>query len=345
MLDAVTPITLFQRQTERLRSQMPGVLESHPDSIHDARIATRRIREVLPLTYEWQRRHLADDLYTRFKRLGRALGRVRDADVRIHLIHHLESRHPDATAALVQLRRRQEQKRLRLMRKLVKRSERLDVQNELRRLTDGALWWRPARFWLARRGAWRNQLRHLIGERAHAAAATIAHATGVYFPNRSHYARVAIKKFRYAAEIAAQTGIMVDEPMVHELKKAQDVLGDLHDRQTLTDEVADMPRDDSGMTDAHVRLITEAAGAEITELHREFLARRAQVLSACDRAQQHVKRSAIPKAALAVAGLVAVTGLEARRRQRRSVACAPEEEETHDFFVKIPVPLGRAQGR
>jgi CHAD domain-containing protein len=344
MLRVVTPITLFQQQTERLRSHLPGLLDGHLNSIHDARIATRRIREVLPLTHEWQRRHLADDLYTRFKRLGRSLGRVRDADVRIELLRHLESRNPDATPALVLMRQHQEHERLLMMRKLVKRAERLGMENELAALADGGLW-RSVRFWVARAGAWRNQVRHRVAERAHAARASITHATGVYFPNRAHYARIAIKKLRYTAEIAAQTGIMVDEPLIRDLKKTQDVLGELHDRQALIDNVAGTAAADTGISETHVRLVAEIAAAEIRDLHRQFLARRAQVLDSCERAQQEVQPSALPVAALAVAGVVAVTGLEARRRQRRSPPEVRAEQQTHGVFVTIPVPLTGAKGR
>src|SRR5689334_17557004 len=101
MLDRITPITLFEQQIDRLRALMPGVLDGCIDSIHAARIATRRIREVLPLTHEWQRRHVADDLSSRFKRMGRALGRVRDSDVRIQLLRYLEARVPVAAPRLV----------------------------------------------------------------------------------------------------------------------------------------------------------------------------------------------------------------------------------------------------
>ena len=72
-----------------------------PQGVHDARIATRRIREVLPLTIEWQRHVADDDLYRRFRRVGRALGGVRDADVRLSLLKRLESRIPGSAPSLV----------------------------------------------------------------------------------------------------------------------------------------------------------------------------------------------------------------------------------------------------
>jgi hypothetical protein len=63
MFRSATPIAFFQQQTQILRSHLPGVLDGRRDTIHDARIATRRIREVLPLTYEWQRRQAVDGLF------------------------------------------------------------------------------------------------------------------------------------------------------------------------------------------------------------------------------------------------------------------------------------------
>src|SRR6185295_2410792 len=92
MFQIATPLTLFQQQIEILRAHVPGVLDGRSDSIHDARIATRRIRELLSLTHEWQRRNVTDDLSTRFRRMGRSLGRVRDLDAQIELLKYLESR-------------------------------------------------------------------------------------------------------------------------------------------------------------------------------------------------------------------------------------------------------------
>src|SRR6185503_3920935 len=146
MFQSATPIAFFQQQINILQSQMPGLLDGRLDSIHDARIATRRIREVLPLTHEWQRRHAADDLFERFKRAGRSLGKVRDADVRIELLRYLESRIPHAAPSLVLVRQRQERERLALMRGLLKRFERLGIGEELNRLSSGAAW-RGSRFW------------------------------------------------------------------------------------------------------------------------------------------------------------------------------------------------------
>jgi CHAD domain-containing protein len=93
----VTPDALLDKQVGKLREHLPGVFDGDAEAIHQARVATRRLRELLPLTLEWRRRQDVDELASRFKALGREFGRVRDTDVRIDLIRQLESRMPQAS--------------------------------------------------------------------------------------------------------------------------------------------------------------------------------------------------------------------------------------------------------
>lgn len=341
MGQSATPIAVFQRQINVLRSQMPGLLDGCPDSIHHARIATRRIREVLPLTLAWQRRHAADDLYDRIKQAARALGRVRDADVRIALLRHLESRIPHAAPSLVLVRQREQRARLVLMRKLLKRFERLGLAEEIERLSTGAAW--RSTFWARRTGAWRQQLRRIVTERAHAANDAVVHATGVYFPNRAHAARIAIKKLRYSVEIGVETGILAGEALIRPLKKSQDLLGEIHDRQTLVDELATGNEESAGIDTGQLAIVGRVAEAEIHDLHTRVLARRAAALAACDAATRAVERVELPLRAIAVAGAVALTGFEARRLQRRSIRGTGDG--TREVAVRIPVSIAADRPR
>jgi CHAD domain-containing protein len=344
MFHPVTPLDVFQQQTDRLGALVPGMLDGDLDSIHDARIATRRIREALPLTHEWQRPAIADGLQALCRRLGRSLGRVRDADVQIELLQQFEPRHPHASAALVRLRQGQEQQRRHLMRKLIKESERLGLSEELARLAS-----RHARhsagLWVRRNGLWRHQLRHLIAMRGAEAGAAVSDTTGVYFPNRAHQARIAIKKFRYATEIGAQTGVMVDEPLIRALKKAQDLLGRVHDRQTLIDESTLAASEDKEISEAHIRELVQAASADIHDLYRRYLAKRAGILCCCERAEQRVRSSSgVPVAALALGGIIALTGLEARRRRGLSSAFSRESEDASEPGGRRPLALAGTHG-
>jgi CHAD domain-containing protein len=333
---AMTLLDIFQREIETIRTHHAGVLDGEHNSIHDARIATRRIREVLPLTHEWQRRDHADELQTMLRRMGRSLGRVRDADVRIQLIGYLEARIPHAAPSLVLIRQREEHGRLRIMRKLVKRFERLGVDRELARLANSGPWLRTS-WWAARTGSWREQLRRRVEERATAAADAITHATGIYFPRRVHAARIDIKKLRYAAEIGVDTCIIGDGSPLRALRKSQDLLGDLHDRQTLIDELRETCASDARIDPSHIGLVEQVVEADIADLHGRFLKRRLQIREACDGIGADVRRPRTAVRAVAIAGAVAVvTGLEARRRLRRH---RHENGDGNAVAVRVPVPL------
>jgi CHAD domain-containing protein len=331
----MTLIDVFQREIETIRTHHAGVLDGERGSIHDARIATRRIREVLPLTHEWQRREHADQLYTMMKRMGRALGRARDADVRVELLHYLEARIPHAAPSLVLVRQREEHRRLRIMRKLVRRFERLGVDRELASLANAAPW-RKTSIWAARRGAWREQLRRCVKERASAAADAIAHATGVYFPGRVHGARIEIKKFRYATEIAVETALLGEAVPVRTLKKSQDLLGDLHDRQELIDELREIAANDPRIDASHIALVEQVVEADIADRHARFLRRRGQIRDACEAIRADLQRPRTGARAAAIAGALAIaTTFEARRRLRRR----REEPAEAEVAIRVPVVL------
>jgi CHAD domain-containing protein len=306
MLASVTPQSLLQKQVSSLQDHTPAVLDGGVDGVHAARIATRRIRELLPLTGEWHRPDVVDSLSHRFRAVGRALGKVRDADVRILLLKHLEPRIPTAAAALLGVRQQQERRRLELMRKLIKQFEQeglLELMNEAmpgRRASTG--WGRGS----GRR--WQQQLQSVLSERAQSATDAVHHATGVYFPHRAHSARIAIKKLRYVLEIAEATRTLRTNEAIPDLKKAQDILGDLHDRQELIDELADaVPPGDGARTADQLGLVTQVVEADIYDLHARYLARRSRVLTVADRARHLKAARHVATPLMIVAGALAVS--------------------------------------
>ena len=317
MFEIVTPHRLFRTQIHTLRSSLPGVLDGRESHIHEARIATRRVREVLPLLGD-RKRERVEDLGSRFKRMGRSLGRVRDADVRIALLASLETRMPHAAPSLVVLRQVREKERLDLMRKLIKRLERLEAIRLIEMLDEHLAF--PGSFArVARAGhAWRRDVRNTLLDRARLTSEAIHHATGVYFPNRTHSARIAIKKMRYAMEIAHETGAADRSSAIRELKKAQDLLGDLHDRQELIDSLtgtATPGGSANGQPEeaSQESLLKQVIDAECRDLHGRYLDRRAKVLEICLRESTPESRSR--SRALVAAGAVALSsGIYARLR-------------------------------
>jgi hypothetical protein len=165
--------------------------------------------------------------------------------------------------------------------------------------------------------SWRHDLRSILRERGRATAEAIDHATGVYFPRRSHASRIAIKKFRYTMELADKTHVADLAIDLRALKKAQDVLGELHDRQELVDNLleavdgeAQTPLDAA----VHVPLVKQVIDAECHELHQRYLAMREDLRSICASGSttRHLERSKV-----AAGILMFSAGVYALRRQAR----------------------------
>ena len=295
----VTPRSLLLEYVGALQKEIPCILNGNPDSVHQARVATRRIREVLPLASESNRPQVVEHLQDRFRALGRALGKVRDADVQIVLLRYLESRIPTAAPTLVVVRQGQERRRLRRVRKLIKRLE----ADELPEMLKTALMRHRLRSWFSRTPSdvWPRLLRSSVAQRAHEAVEAIQRATGVYFPNRTHRARIAIKKFRYALEIGAATHAFSAPDEIRALRKSQDILGDLHDRQELIDELSDDLEDKDAAHKDHVSLVTQVLEAEIHDLYHRFLSRRDRVLAIAAEGNRPAVRRTLPAPPLLLA--------------------------------------------
>jgi CHAD domain-containing protein len=306
MFDRVTPSTLLHAQLTRLDAVLPFVLDGRPAGIHDARIATRRIRELLPLVGDGRPSVSASELARRFRRLGRSLGRVRDADVQIVLLSTLEQRIPHAAPTLVVVRQQRERERLELMRKVIKRLERLEAIALVRSLRAARSRWAV----LHAPGHWRRELAYIVAGRSDAARRAIEHATGVYFPKRTHAARIAIKKLRYALEIVHEIGPSDrSAEALRDLKKTQDVLGDLHDRQELIDGLSSTAGHGlSQNDDGQVALIRQVVEAEAHQLHARYLERRQRLVAICDDAvaTRWPPRAALPAVPALPARVVAL---------------------------------------
>ena len=301
--------TLLDWQASALQTQLRGVFDGAIDAVHGARVATRRIRELLTLVPLIPGREGEKDVAGGYAEIGRALGDVRDLDVQIALIHELEAHMPQAAPSLGLVRQDHESERLVKMRRLIKTLERLNVDALLRGTQadhPGAL-----RTRLTAAG-WRRQLRRLVIERAHVAGDRIAHATGVYFPNRAHGARISIKRLRYAAEISDATGLPAMRAPIKCLSKAQEILGDLHDRQALADRLKKYGKRD-GVDPDDLKVTRQVLSGEVQEMHARYLARRAAVQAACADIERIASTTVRHTPALAIGSTLAVTGLVCAR--------------------------------
>lgn len=313
-----TLATLLDEQTSVLRTQLSGVLDGHSDAVHDSRVATRRIRELLALVPAIPGSDGETDVASGYKSMGRALGKVRDIDVQIELIQNLEVHAPQAAPSLVVVRQDHDDRRLARMRQLIKTLERLDVDALLHFIGDG----HPAglRTRLTSSG-WRQQIKRLVIERSRAASEAIEHATGVYFPNRAHRARIAIKQLRYAGEIAVRTGFTEMDAAIGALKRAQQILGDLHDRQALADKLKSYVKK-GDVHASHVKETRQILEGEVVKLHQDYLSRREGLRDACAGIHNVASRSSNRVMRVGLGAAVAVSSVLCARAL--STARAPQ---------------------
>jgi CHAD domain-containing protein len=228
---------LLRKRLDRLTRALRVVDEGDPRSLHRARIASRRLRELLPLLELQPDR--TKKLSRRLRKVTRRLGTVRELDVLMLLIDELHvSRRRDSTALsrvglAVSKQRDQARKRLfagdpvASLRRVTKRLGRVADHLQERKKKPSA----------GGPNVWRWAVDARVARRAARLHAAIEDAGTVYLPERLHIVRVALKKLRYALELATDLAGGTNTPDLRALKRAQDVLGRMHDLQTLIEHV------------------------------------------------------------------------------------------------------------
>lgn len=164
----------------------------------------------------------------KIRRLTRALGSVRELDVTLHLLDTMAADGAVPRAAIEDVRAHVLAERDRRRETMLERLEAVDAAKLGRRLESVA-----ATLDEEATVAWRAALASRLMNRAKRLDASIADAGQMYGPERLHAVRIASKKLRYALELAADTRVPHAARLVRTVKRAQDLLGTLHDFQIL----------------------------------------------------------------------------------------------------------------
>jgi CHAD domain-containing protein len=262
---------MARRRLLALACQVPLALAGDVEGVHHARVASRRLREFLPLlavdddSLESVRR-----LRKQVRRLTRGLGPVRELDVStLRLDEIIAVGGPQADAAS-------------LVRDALV-AARADACGVMRTAIDSV----PLD--KLRRGAAdaashaasadaRRKAAAVLGERLEQRGLAVVDALTaagiVYAPDRLHRVRVALKKFRYALELALELGGFRLRGSLSRLKRLQAVLGDLHDDELLAAKTRDVAAACRG---GERRVVDTFAGhldGEVRQRHSEFLRER-----------------------------------------------------------------------
>jgi CHAD domain-containing protein len=191
---------LLNRRLLRFTRALEGVEKGRVRSVHRARVASRRLREVLPVLQLDS--DVARHLGRRLRKVTHRLGTVRELDVMVQMVEELqgsgryEERACAQLASAVSLERSSARDRL-LSRLPI--AELLRLASKLDKIADTL-----AEKDQGNRRAWRWAIDAKVTHRAGTLKAAIEEAGSVYLPHRIHLARIAIKKFRYAVELQAE---------------------------------------------------------------------------------------------------------------------------------------------
>jgi CHAD domain-containing protein len=218
---------LIRQRLVALSRTLPGARKGDVHAVHQARVATRRIREALPLV---ARGRAGKSLKKSVRKLTRALGPVRELDVALMNLDQLRNSGDIPEAAIARLRQLVMEERQRLGAEMVRRISQYNLPKLQKKAVEaagrgpatGARDPRRAAVAMAR-----------AARRAVTLRAAMENAAGIYLPDRLHEVRIAVKKLRYALEIAQDLSGSRATMRIRTLKRVQDLLGRMHDLEML----------------------------------------------------------------------------------------------------------------
>jgi CHAD domain-containing protein len=262
-----------------LSTALPAATEGDVAALHQARVASRRMRAALPMVATDGR---ARKVEREMRRITRALGPVRELDVVCQMLDEYGGGGQASRQAVAKLRQAVMHERRGLRKDMVRSIERCDLEKLEKRALSAAR--------KAAKGSKRDRRERLA--RAHARAADRAEqliaaidaAAGIYLPDRLHQVRVAVKKVRYAAEVVRELTRSRITARIRALKQAQDLLGRMHDLEVLiarTRAVQSSPGAASLKTSAELDRFVRMLENECRQLHGHYMASRDSVLRAC----------------------------------------------------------------
>lgn len=288
------------RQVDELLRHLEGVKEGAAEAVHQSRVTIRRLREQLALAAA----HLDEDelqiILRRLKRGARALSRLRDADVGRRLLENVTARALADPMIASRLREMLLQEREAAWRQAIKALEKLKLEE-----LPGDVGSVPRRR-RRRLGRVKSSFRDHLASRAGDVRSAMAKAGAIYFPNRLHSARIAIKRLRYAIELGDRMGAERPAGALGTLKKAQDLLGEAHDRELLLARFEQLRAEAKNGEDI-VRLET-AVRSDIRDSHHRYLALRPEIEAITEMCSittsGHRVRNALVAAGIAVPSLM-----------------------------------------
>ena len=218
---------LWRKRLSELSAVWPDFVNGQTTGLHKTRVASRRIREALPIIGAAAPPDKVKRLNKKMRALTRSLGPIRELDVELSILEDKSKTDGVPGRVIEMVRREVASRRQALREELADTSAVPDLKKLLKKLE------RVAEKGAKGKGQWRGVLAARLMRRAKSLGAALDEAGPLYAPERLHHVRIATKKLRYALEIAADAGVRSATPLVRVLKRHQERLGHMHDLQML----------------------------------------------------------------------------------------------------------------
>jgi CHAD domain-containing protein len=222
-------VALLRQRLVSLLKAMPAAQAGDETSVHEARVASRRLRGVLPVIGASADASTLDRAQRQVRRITRALGPVRELDVSLGLLAEFEKKGSAPARAFARVRDAL------MAERVAKRREMLDAITPTRldklrkRLVRVAVPEVPRE----PRPNEVNEALRQAGARAAMLRSAIDRAGQLYLADRLHRVRVAAKKLRYALEILRELTHSRASARIKHVKAQQDLLGRINDLEVL----------------------------------------------------------------------------------------------------------------
>jgi len=228
---------LLRRHLDRLTRAFPGLEHGDIRALHRARVASRRLREMVPVL-QLDHAH-SKKISRRLRKLTKQLGVVRELVVLMVGIDEMHVARPDQSGALARVGVAVSKDRDHARRKLFDALPIASISRLARRLDGVVADLKLAEASTSRAAArsWKWAIDGRVEQRAMRLAAAVQDAGAVYIPERLHAVRIALKKLRYSLELSHEVAGVRADANLRTLKRGQDLLGRMHDLQVLIERV------------------------------------------------------------------------------------------------------------
>lgn len=298
---------LWQKRLNELSAVWPDFVNGRTGGLHKTRVASRRIREALPIVGAGAPAAKIRKLGKKMRALTRSLGPIRELDVELDILA-ARAKSAAVPGPALEIVRREAASRRRVLRgeladdgpvgdvkKLIRKLERVGrkpAKGKERKRAEARGKGQEGKKHKAEvefEAQWRSVLATRLMRRAKGLAIALENAGPVYAPERLHDVRISTKKLRYVLEIARDAGVTTAMPLVRILRRHQERLGHLHDLQMLLKHVRETEASSkAGLRGNDLAAYADSLDRECRQLHADYVDHRAELASVVKDVRHHV---------------------------------------------------------